>query len=113
MATNVEQQPEWGATGQQGVTRKSFSYPIVPLPTGKVQYRVDGAEEASTGKVLSRRGEVHVIKSEKMARSMVASGQYAHVAWESPTGQPDQFRPKKDTAPAATAPQQSEDLDIE
>jgi hypothetical protein len=59
--------------------------------TGKVQYAINRADEAqlSHGKVL--RGEVFAVRAQRYADGLVENGDVAHVAADTPLGQPAEF----------------------
>lgn len=91
------------ATETTGDELPAFHYPVVRKFTGKLQYRANDMERVEgTPFGPFMRGEVKEVRSQTAADGIVESGQFSHVAADTPVGQPEEYRPKS-TKPAATA----------
>jgi hypothetical protein len=91
------------ATTPPAPEKPNFTFPVVKKFTGKIQYRTNGASVVTTPFGDTLRGEVKEVRSEKYANGLVENGDHAHVAIDTPVGQPDEFRAsvkKKDAEPA-------------
>lgn len=79
-------------------TSSPFFYPVVKEPTGRVQYRTDRAEVVTIDRIGDvRRGQVVSIapvgkqptaRAMDFARGLVSSGNFSHVAADTPLGVP-------------------------
>jgi hypothetical protein len=85
-------------TNEVGRQHPSFHYPVVKHPTGRVQFRIDRAEVVT----IERLGDVHrgqvvsigppgkppTPKALDFARGLVVTGNFSHVAADTPLGVP-------------------------
>lgn len=108
---NASASTELHDAAEVGRIHHSFHFPVVKHPTGRVQFRKDGAEVVT----IDRLGDVHraqvvtimpagkepTAKALDFCRGLVVTGNFSHVAADTPLGQPDEFKPKK---PGADAP---------
>lgn len=85
-------------TNEVGRQHPSFHYPVVKHPTGRVQFRIDRAEVVT----IERLGDIHrgqvvsigpagkppTPKALDFARGLVVTGNFSHVAADTPLGVP-------------------------
>lgn len=66
----------------------AFSFDRVKSFTGKVQFRIDGSSVVTANGKSWKRGEVKEVKSPIYANGIVSTGNFAHVAVDTPIGVP-------------------------
>lgn len=72
-----------------GREHPSYTYPIFRRYTGRMQFMVDGPEAVDVGsRGRVKRGEVISIGNPEYANSLADTGQFAHVAADTPLGVP-------------------------
>ena len=92
----------------------TYFHPVVKEPTGRVQFALNRAAAIDIDRIGEvHRGQVITIgppnkpptpKALDFARGLVASGNFSHVAVDTPLGVPDALKPKQPGAEEALVP---------